>query len=142
MARVVAKYIAGKSIEAKSGTHAETGVSSIKPKTIFHSIDRSNLPPHEKTPLRLQQEGLTVLFAGGETGSRLLAHTVYHLLDNPEVLCKVKTEVLDAAKDSNKIPDVKVLEGLPWLVRSVFGVPLPLKAYCVGRMLLYASPSV
>lgn len=118
MASVVAKYVEAKSTEAKVEKQDEIETVFVKPKTIFHAMDRSNLPPHEKTPLRLQQEGLTVLFAGAETGSRLLAHTVYHLLDNPAVLKKVQKEVLDAAGNSNKIPDVKVLEGLSWLVRT------------------------
>lgn len=89
-----------------------------KPRTIFHAIESSGLPHSEKTPARLAQEGLTVLFAGGETGSRVLANTVYHLLANAEVLEKVKGEVFAAAAGSNKLPDVKELEKLPWLVRS------------------------
>ena len=116
MARVVAEYVASKTTDPELKTQEVTN-NSTKPRTLFHAIDNSNLPPHEKTPLRLTQEGLTVLFAGGETGSRLLSHTVYHLLANPKVLEKVKKEVLEAAGDSKELPDVKVLEGLPWLVR-------------------------
>lgn len=116
MARVVAKYVASKATDPEVPKQDDAN-DKIKPKTLFHAIDKSNLPPHEKTPLRLTQEGLTVLFAGGETTSRLLCHTVYHLLANPEALEKVKKEVLEAAGDSKKLPDVKVLEGLPWLVR-------------------------
>jgi cytochrome P450 len=118
MAEIVSKYIASKTTEpeVEKQEDASTETTFTKPKTLFHAIDKSALPSHEKTPLRLMQEGLTVLFAGGETGSRLLAHTVFHLLSNPEILEKAKKEVLEAAGDSNQLPDVKVLEGLPWLV--------------------------
>ena len=116
MAKVVAGYVASKATDPEVKKQEVTD-NDTKPKTLFHAIDNSNLPPHEKTPLRLTQEGLTVLFAGGETGSRLLSHTVYHLLANPKVLENVKKEVLEAAGNSKELPDVKVLEGLPWLVR-------------------------
>ena len=118
MARVVAKYVASKATDSEVEKQDDTN-NKIKPKTLFHAIDKSSLPPHEKTPLRLTQEGLTILFAGGETGSRALSHTVYHLLANPEVLEKVKHEILEVAGESKERPDIKVLEGLPWLV-SIF----------------------
>ena len=128
MSKVVAKYVATKATEPEVEKQDDAS-NRIKPKTLFHAIDKSNLPPQEKTPLRLTQEGLTVLFAGGETGSRLLAHTVYHLLANPDVLEKVKKEILEAVGDSEERPDIKVLESLPWLVRIFhFGRQTPLSA--------------
>ncbi|EAW12447.1 cytochrome P450 [Aspergillus clavatus NRRL 1] len=117
MAKIVSKYMATKATEAQSETDEES--KKVKPRTLFHAIERSSLPPDEKQPPRLAQEGLTVLFAGGETGSRFLAHTVYHLLCNPDILDKVKKEILDAAGESNEVPDVRTLEGLPWLTASV-----------------------
>ena len=114
--KVVAKYVVKKATDPEVEGQDDAG-NKIKPKTLFHAIDKSNLPPNEKSPLRLKQEGLTVLFAGGETGSTLLSHTMYHLLANPKVLEKVKEEILEAAGDSKEWPDIKVLEGLPWLVR-------------------------
>lgn len=116
MASIVSKYMASKPEEDQDELIA---TKAVKPRTLFHAIEASSLPPHEKAPTRLAQEGLTVLFAGGETGSRLLAHTVYHLLKNPEILEKVRKEILDAAGDSNQLPDMKALEALPWLVRSL-----------------------
>lgn len=115
MKDIVSSYI--KERETEKPPHQQKDeAEKVKPKTIFHSIDQSGLPSKEKTPLRLYQEGLTVLFAGGEIGSRLLAHTIFHLLKNPDILSKVKEEILEVASNSNRIPDVKVLETLPWLV--------------------------
>ena len=116
MEKVVDKYIVDRPAKIGGLERDEPKISLVKPKTLFHSIDRSSLPSQEKTPERMLQEGLTVLFAGAETGARLLAHTVYQLLEHPDVLERVKNEVLEAAAGSNKIPDVKVLEDLPWLV--------------------------
>ncbi|KAI1345612.1 cytochrome P450 [Xylaria sp. FL0043] len=118
MREIVSSYTKTRKSE-KSFSQEGDETKKVKPETIFHSIDESSLPPAEKTPLRLYQEGLTVLFAGGETGSRLLAHTIFHLLDNPEVMSKVKGEIEGAIGDSGRVPDVKVLETLPWLTASV-----------------------
>ncbi|EOD53180.1 putative cytochrome p450 protein [Neofusicoccum parvum UCRNP2] len=117
MAEIVSNYIAtGRTQpDADKKIHDEERAFT-KPKTIFQAIEDSALPAHEKSPSRLAQEGLTVLFAGGETGSRVLANTVYHLLANPDILIKVKEEIFEAAEGSEKLPDVKVLERLPWLV--------------------------
>ncbi|KAL3470713.1 cytochrome P450 [Aspergillus californicus] len=116
MASIVSNYLA---VRPKESPGETVSSKSVKPRTLFHAIEASSLPPGEKHPTRLAQEGLTILFAGGETGSRLLAHTVYHLLRNPEILEKVKNEILDAAGDRNQLPDMKTLEGLPWFTASV-----------------------
>lgn len=119
MASIVSKYLAAKPKESPEETVAS---KTVKPRTLFHAIEASSLPPHEKHPTRLAQEGLTILFAGGETGSRLLAHTIYHLLKNRDILEKVQKEILDAAGDSNHLPDMKTLESLPWFVRSSYTI--------------------
>ncbi|PTB65475.1 cytochrome P450 [Trichoderma citrinoviride] len=118
MGKIAADYVAHRNTE-KGKREFEEDLNNEKPLTIFHSIDRSTLPQEEKTSDRLMQEGLIVLFAGSDTISRLLSHTIYHLLDNPELLDKVRKEILDAAGDCKDLPDVKVLETLPWLAASV-----------------------
>ncbi|KAH6606462.1 cytochrome P450 monooxygenase [Trichoderma cornu-damae] len=137
MGGLAAEYVAHRSTE-RGKREFEEDEKNIRPLTIFHSIDRSALPEEEKTTARLMQEGLTVLLAGGETSSRLLAHTVFHLLDNPEILEKVKKEILDAAGDSKDLPDVKVLESLPWLAASV-RESLRLRAATTSRLPLVST---
>ena len=95
------------------------GDSAIsEPRTLFHAIDASNLPPEQKTLDRLTQEGVTVLVAGSETTARLLSHTIFHLLDNPSIIEKIRQEVNSVMGSQEHVPDAKVLEALPWLVSS------------------------
>lgn len=103
-------------LESQKTHDGSAKISMQRPPTLFHAIERSTLPPQEKNAARLQQEGATMLFAGSETTARLLAHTIFHILDNPDILKKLKEEVLQAV-DDHKIPDLKILEKLPWLVR-------------------------
>ncbi|KAL7943922.1 cytochrome P450 [Trichoderma barbatum] len=112
-------------------------ISMQRPPTLFHAIERSTLPPHEKNATRLQQEGATMLFAGSETTARLLAHTIFHILDNPDILQKIRGEILEAVAD-NKIPDLKVLEKLPWLTASV-RESLRLRAATTSRLPLVSK---
>jgi hypothetical protein len=123
VANLVAEYITSKENKSQSKEQKPQGDSSAKvglerPPTLFHAIDRSSLPPQEKSATRLHHEGATILFAGSETTARLLAHTIFHLLDNPGILQKVKHEVLEATGETNRVADLKTLESLPWLVRK------------------------
>lgn len=111
----------------EEGNKTGSKIGTDKPPTLFHSIERSQLPPQEKSAARLQQEGATMLFAGSETTARLLCHTVFHLLDNPDILRQIREEVLKAVGDSKRIPDLRTLEKLPWLVslRTLWIIPPP-----------------
>ncbi|KAH0165972.1 hypothetical protein KCU67_g4511, partial [Aureobasidium melanogenum] len=74
MKDIVSNYVSKKSTSSLSDLAEEK--EKIKPKTLFHAIDQSQLVKDEKNFQRMYQEGLGVLFAGSETGSRLLAHTM------------------------------------------------------------------
>lgn len=115
MGEIVASYVKKRSTEQISAFRKEEE-QAIRPETIFHSIDQSNLPPHEKAPERMAQEGITILAAGSETSARVIAHTLFHLLLDPDTLGKVREEIEVVGMDLNQLPDVRVLENLPWLV--------------------------
>jgi cytochrome P450 len=89
-----------------------------RPASIFEAIDQSSQPECEKTAPRLIQEGVTLLFAGGETVARSLTHTIFYLLDNPDIYAKVKREIDEATPEGEQIPSYQTLRGLPWLVGS------------------------
>ncbi|KAF2970083.1 hypothetical protein GQX73_g3437 [Xylaria multiplex] len=129
---IVAAYVKRRDSEHKSGMNNDKD-ENIRPKSIFHSIDQSSLPPHEKSPLRMEQEAITVLAAGSETTARVLAHTIFHLLQNPDILAKVKEELFNAIGDSGQLPDVKVLENLPWLT-ACLRESLRLRAAITSRL--------
>ncbi|KAK5999321.1 hypothetical protein QM012_005596 [Aureobasidium pullulans] len=136
MMQTVSNYVSEQS-KTGLGEIAEEK-EKIKPKTLFHAIDRSQLAGDEKNPQRMYQEGLTVLFAGGETGSRLLAHTMFHLLDNPDILEKVKDEIAGVYRSSNGSPEVKMLERLPWFSASI-RESLRLRAATTSRLPLIST---
>lgn len=146
MTSLVTEYIATRDdrpylIEKELKGDSNTKISLERPPTLFHSIERSALPPHEKSAIRLQQEGTTMLFAGSETTARLLAHTIFHLLDNPNIVQRIKDELLEAMGDDEQIPDLKVLEKLRWLVKSSLIIMNPgLALTACDRLPLSANP--
>ena len=86
-------------------------------KDIFETILASNIPLEEKHPKRMANEVFNLLIAGSLTTSKTAVVAVYHILDNPEVCKRLRTELFEAIPDKNAMPSVKDLEKLPMLVR-------------------------
>lgn len=61
--------------------------------TMFTSLADPALPPEERTLARLEDEGFVILAAETETIAYSLSVTLFHLLDNPEILSKLCNEV-------------------------------------------------
>lgn len=85
---------------------------------IFRALLSSNLPDEEKEPNRIAQEGFETLTAGSATASRIMVFAAYHVMANPHVLERLREELKVAIPDPHEIPDVKILEALPYLVRA------------------------
>jgi cytochrome P450 len=83
--------------------------------TIFHELLASDLPQHEKSYERLWQEGSALIGAGVETTSNTLIVSLYHLLQNPEKLARLKKELEEAIPDPSKLAPWAKLETLPYL---------------------------
>ena len=65
--------------------------------TVFHALrDSKILPPQEKTVDRLQEEGQVFVAAGSETTAKTLTIIFFHLLDNPMIFNRLRTELESA----------------------------------------------
>ncbi|KAF2162127.1 hypothetical protein M409DRAFT_69340 [Zasmidium cellare ATCC 36951] len=85
--------------------------------TIFHSLLQSDLPPAEKSNLRLAEEAQLILGAGIETTAWALCQATYYILSDSTIHQKLKTELKQAIPDISK-PDAFAyanLENLPYL---------------------------
>ncbi|PVH92545.1 putative cytochrome P450 [Periconia macrospinosa] len=89
--------------------HNEKSEVKSEHPTIFDELLKSNLPPPEKT----------MIGAGVETVAWALTTTVFHLLDNPELLRKLHAELENAIPDPARMPDSVALEKLPYLAACV-----------------------
>lgn len=86
-------------------------------KTILEAIRDSGLPAPEKGVQRLTDEGVILLAGGAETTAQTLAVLTFHLLDNPDILRRLKDELTQAMPDANVPLPWHKLEQLPFLVR-------------------------
>lgn len=79
---------------------------------MFESLlDDPSLPPVEKAPLRLEQEGVLLTLAGTESPANSLTVIFYHLLAKPVILRTLRNEL-------SKVPALaswSQLEQLPYL---------------------------
>jgi cytochrome P450 len=82
--------------------------------TIFHELLKSSLPAEEKTLDRLIDDAQAVIGAGQVTTTHFLTILSYHLLANPPILEKLKSELGTTTPNSN-LPTLKALEQLPYL---------------------------
>lgn len=104
--------------------------------TFFHDVLNSSLPPEEKSAERLAQEIQVVIGAGGETVAKALSWITYYLLENPQILEKLKSELNE--KDPDQKASLAELEKLPYLT-SVMLEGLRL-SYGVSTRLARISP--
>ncbi|RDL40615.1 Cytochrome P450 [Venustampulla echinocandica] len=89
------------------------------PRTIFHQLLDSDMPPKEKQLENLWQEGQNVLGAGADTVALVLTLTTYYLLENPSKLLKLKNELKAASKDKDSPLSLVELQSLPYLTGVV-----------------------
>jgi cytochrome P450 len=87
--------------------------------TIFHELLNSDLGPEEKTLPRISEEGQTVVGAGTITTAHFLKTTSFHLLANPEILHKLKTELSSAIPNPGIPVQLQQLEKLPYLTAVI-----------------------
>lgn len=98
---------------------------------IFHTILRSPLPPQEKGPKRLGQEGFVAIAAGGETCSRMLTHAIYYILANKDrVMPMLRQELMQVMPTPDVQPELKTLEDLPYLVSTCPALLIVTSIYC------------
>ena len=120
--------LAEKAIDEYSKSAKSSPDSHIqRARNVFQSIlSCSALPPEEKLPVRIAQEGIGLHTGGGETIARVLADATYHILANSEtVLPRLKAELATVMVDPSSRVDVTTLEKLPWLVGVTPWRPLP-----------------
>ena len=89
---------------------------TLEDKDIFETILSSDLSAKEKAPKRMANEVFNLLIAGSLTTSKTAVVAVYHILDNPDVHKKLRTELLEAIPNKHNMPSVKALQKLPMLV--------------------------
>ncbi|KAJ3578944.1 hypothetical protein NPX13_g1623 [Xylaria arbuscula] len=82
--------------------------------TIVDTILDSDLPPTEKTPDRLKDEIITVAGAAFETTAYSLCKILYHVYADPEVLRRLRAELV-AAGVAGTDASLAKLEKLPYL---------------------------
>ena len=118
---------------------------------IFRAVmESSKLPDYERTVERVAQDAQMLLMAGTLTMASTMEHLIYWMVDNPDVLQKLKGElhgVMPSINDVGKIP-ITALESLPYLtaiikesVRLIYGNSTPHYRVDPDQALIYEDKS-
>lgn len=87
--------------------------------TIFQAVLDSDLSPQEKTPQRLEDEGIVVVGAGSETTARCLTVITYFLMSDKSLLKRLRDELSSIHHGKDGFYKVADLEPLPYLVSGI-----------------------
>ncbi|KAL9097878.1 MAG: hypothetical protein Q9165_000204 [Trypethelium subeluteriae] len=109
------------------------GKPSRERRTILHELVYSDLPESEKSVQRLFDEGFVVVVAGAETSSRILMTLLYHVIINPKVHARLRTELEEAISDPMVLDEWNHLETLPYL-KAVIKESLRIAALLTTRL--------
>jgi cytochrome P450 len=85
------------------------------PRTIFHTLRDSDLPPPERSLQRLSEEGEIFTGAGSETTAKALTTILYHLTTNPDCMQHLKHELRTVMPDARSLASWTQFEQLPYL---------------------------
>ncbi|RDW74782.1 hypothetical protein BP6252_05924 [Coleophoma cylindrospora] len=127
-ARAINAINASSSSEVSNASHA----------TIFSELLEGDLPANEKSVPRLIQEAHIITAAGTETTAWCLSVIMFHLLDKPHLLQKLRRELEEAIPDISVEAPWLTLEKLPYLsaciqegLRLSYGTPTCMDAYSI-----------
>ena len=87
--------------------------------TIFSELLNSNLPPRELTTERLMDEASGVVGAGIETTKWAMVVTVFHIINNPLILQRLRKDLEEAIPDPAQSPRLITLEQVPYLMACI-----------------------
>nr|POE87250.1 trichodiene oxygenase [Quercus suber] len=86
---------------------------------VFNEILQSDLSISELSTARLQDETLSIVGAGLESTRCAASVAIFHILDQPETHQRLKEELRTVVSKKGSLPDLTVLENLPWLEACV-----------------------
>ena len=92
---------------------------SVAHKTVFSSLLASDLPPEELSVTRLRHEAESLIGAAIETTKSALSLASFHVLDNPDILRRLREEMMIAIPDPPNPPSLSELERLPYLTAVI-----------------------
>ena len=107
--------IAEKMIKETDGTKYE----EKEHPTIFYEILHSDLPPAEKSPVRLEKEMAAILGAGAVTTAWTLTLAMYHLTVQPDKMERLQEEIRLIMPNPQQPAKLQQLEQLPYLTSVI-----------------------
>ncbi|KAJ6031900.1 benzoate 4-monooxygenase cytochrome P450 [Penicillium herquei] len=96
--------------EKRPSNHGEKASCIIS--ELMHS---EKLPMKEREVTRVVEDAKFLLVAGTDAPSQVMAITVFHILNNPAVHERLRTELINALPDPQEKPTWSFLERLPYL---------------------------
>ena len=95
---------------------AQTKSMETSRKTIFDALSDPSVPPQERSPRRVEDEGLIVVVAGTETTARTLTLAAFYIYQSKTLLIRLRDELRLVMPTPSTEASWLQLEQLPYLV--------------------------
>ena len=95
---------------------AQTKSIETSRKTIFDALSDPSVPPQERSPRRVEDEGLIVVVAGTETTARTLTLAAFYIYQSKTLLVRLRDELRLVMPTPSTEASWPQLEQLPYLV--------------------------
>ncbi|EFR03752.1 averantin oxidoreductase [Nannizzia gypsea CBS 118893] len=98
-----------------------TKLDTVSHQTIFHRLLDPQVYRRKTVPsmMALQEEGITLIFAGANTVADTLLMGHWHTMQNPSLLTKLRHELVTVWPELNTQPALNDLEALPLLTATI-----------------------
>lgn len=104
---------------AKVKARIDSGEKSERPSIFTHLLDPNATESHIVPDVdQLTDDAFIIVAAASDTTGNAMTIATYHVLSNPTIYDKLKTELTGAFPSGNTKLDFLTLEKLPYLVRD------------------------
>jgi cytochrome P450 len=87
---------------------------------VVQSMLTADLPPEQKTFVRVFGECRSIILAGTETTAIILTSITYHALANPEISARISNELKKAQSEKQDKLDYQDIRNLPYITAVIY----------------------
>ncbi|KAJ2931049.1 hypothetical protein H1R20_g6052, partial [Candolleomyces eurysporus] len=113
--KIMAEFVSGRVYETRAQINAGRAEETEKPTLLQRLLNHRYSAKQPMPDCHIISECMGHLVAGSDTSSTTITYIVWELSQRPDILKKLQAELDEAMPDSRGIPDISILQELPYL---------------------------
>ncbi|TFK24714.1 cytochrome P450 11B1 [Coprinopsis marcescibilis] len=112
--KIMAEFVSGRVYETRAQINSGLLGESERPTLIQRLLQYRYSAKHPVPDCNIISECMGHLIAGSDTSSTTISYILWELSRRPDIVSKLQTELDEAMPDARLIPDISVLQELPY----------------------------